>query len=294
MNIITKVVIITQICLLTARIAESQTPSYKHFGTGFAAWGYIMNGNDPGCINNICDTERVVQVGIDTVIGNNSYHQLFKDLVYNGGLREDTITRSIFYIPKNSNIELLLYNFNLNIGDTIHSWLYDSLCFSPITVVNIDSTDQYSVDFRRVYRLSNNIDWIEGIGSSAGLLVGCNGVNFAWNLVCYKEDSTVVYSIPNPIINCSLINTFKNITNDHFQVFPTILRNGSYLNVNRTNFNGDLNVEIRNIAGSQMKIFYLNFNEDQIFIQDLLPGTFLLRISNREGINGIFRFLIMP
>ncbi len=138
--------------------------------------------------------------GSDTLINGVSYYELFMRssqaqayicnsletsfLSFNTGnpylvgyLRQDTNARMVFYLPKDSLSEMTLYNFNLSLGDTS---LSVALGFSGvITVSTVDSFQSGGVYYRRfnfqLFDTTWNMtfpagSWIEGFGSTAGLL----------------------------------------------------------------------------------------------------------------------------
>lgn len=91
---------------------------------------------------------------------------------YVGAIRSDTCG-STYYIPKNKN-EYLLYDFSKEVGDTIHSdFLKDDLHIDYYEVVSVDSVDIEGIGLRKrmvVESKEGTGTWIEGIGSSKGLL----------------------------------------------------------------------------------------------------------------------------
>jgi len=173
----------------------------------------------------------------DTIVNSKTYHKLFYSLVdttynidttltYNGGIREDN--KRVFYLPKDSIQEYMIYDFSKNIGDTIK---YDYSKFvnqnqncshgvDTLIIANIDSVIINNGSYRKRYSLTNvwNIPfsaypkWIEGIGSEWGLLVpvfdlttgGC-----ANGLGCFKQNEDIVY------FNSNTYGTFNSC-------FPTI------------------------------------------------------------------------
>ncbi len=89
----------------------------------------------------------------DTTIGAKTYHQLFyshsdtvysenSSAVYNGGIRESV--QQVFYLPKDSTNEYLLYDFTVQVGDTLK---YDYSVFSSLYELGkIDSLRVSKVD----------------------------------------------------------------------------------------------------------------------------------------------------
>jgi hypothetical protein len=160
---------------------------------------------------------RNILANKDTTIGAKTYHQLFyshSDTVYNenspaaynGGIRESN--RQVFYLPKDSVNEYLLYDFSLQIGDKIK---YDYSVFSykyglgPTDSLLVSSIDSLllidGLYHKRIY-LSYGIyplfwaSWIEGVGNNMGLLcpvamMPTSGVENV--LGCLKQNYEIVF-----------------------------------------------------------------------------------------------------
>lgn len=186
----------------------------------------------------------------DTLIGLNNYHKLesagntyynfdpnspqFYITGYVGAFRNDTLAKKVYYIPKDSINESLLYDFNLITGDTIKGYM-EQLAkdkFGSTFYAVIDSVDSVLVDssYRKRWNFHTYNDYwgviwnegeiIEGIGNGYGLLEGLlpmmddNGF-----LLCYSENGTMIY--PDGIGTCTLITSNDFITkNENIAVYP--------------------------------------------------------------------------
>lgn len=90
--------------------------------------------------------------------------------------------------------EVLLYDFNLSVGDTVVvNWMQTPLVVTDESMVEVDGTMR-----RRLELLGGpgGEYWIEGVGSSLGFLgVGSETQTGSWNyLLCYHEDDHLVWS----------------------------------------------------------------------------------------------------
>src|SRR5439155_16874185 len=121
---------------------------------------------------------------VDTIISGKTYHKLFttynlsfitgfcdgNGVGYKGATRQDINNRKVFFISPADITEQLLYDFNLQVGDTIKGYL-NRFTFMPDTIQSIDSI-LVGTSFRKTWKLPcYNINIIEGIGSTYGLLV---------------------------------------------------------------------------------------------------------------------------
>ena len=127
--------------------------------------------------------------------------------IYAGGIREDS--NRIYYngtdrewplfIPDTG--ELMLYDFNLEVGDTLPFPGFESSA-KP----TIDSVDSVLIDGKHKIRYWSGVGWtIEGIGNEGGLLES-NGMYLeAYSVfTCYSENEVPLYSPPHNS-DCSII-----------------------------------------------------------------------------------------
>jgi hypothetical protein len=153
----------------------------------------------------------------DTVINGITYHKLFHTNASTkitrgnseciGGIREDSLKCILFrdfnksheYSFLNKYGEILLYNFNLKVNDTIRnsSDFSNIVGVSYLSAIKID-TVKIANSLRKVFQFSKIPweVWIEGIGKIKGLLfpsgdLPTNGMNN--DLVCLHQNDTLVY-----------------------------------------------------------------------------------------------------
>ncbi len=99
-----------------------------------------------------------------------------------GGIREEN--KRVYYTDLwNGEFldEVLLYDFNLEVGDTLHCGMY--VHFPTMVVENIDSVQILNGSYRKRYTLIGHGSWgtpyvIEGIGSVDGPLFPCGSDNW--------------------------------------------------------------------------------------------------------------------
>ncbi len=121
---------------------------------------------------------------------------------YIGDIREEPATKRVFFRLGEGLPEGLLYNFNLQVGDTVHVVnYYFNYEIGPMIC---DSIDQVEIDGELKNRLYLNREyyniradvWIEGIGSTYGLMYsGMGAANFAGgrNLLCCSKAGNTIW-----------------------------------------------------------------------------------------------------
>lgn len=131
--------------------------------------------------------------GEDTTINNNSYKSLFRygyggndcniplglgvENGYIGAIRQEVSEQKVFFMPRDSSQDKLIYDYSLQEGDTIDSYLIEIAdVYEVVTVTSVDSI-MIGQHYRKRIRTSwleedpqRDIDLIEGVGSNRGFL----------------------------------------------------------------------------------------------------------------------------
>ena len=175
----------------------------------------------------------------DTLINSFSYHKLtipffqtpfsacgpstILSNIYKGAIRKDTVLNKVFIVPPSDTAEQLLYDFTLQVGDTIKGYL-EQFAVPIDTVETIDSV-LVGNSYRKRWNvnLGYNIEIIEGVGSTYGLVEQSPGNNVDWSeftLTCFKQDGQPLF--PSTTTNCLLISNLDetNLKVIQIKVFP--------------------------------------------------------------------------
>ena len=158
---------------------ESRAQEYVPFPLSNAIWSEVFTSKQP-------DEVETYQFGIegDTVYNNIQYSKLYllNDTVYPlsvgrycGGIQEDDMKR-IYIIDCDCVMfptipiidEVVLYDFSKSIGDTLFVGMYSFYPFSYLIIHEIDSV-LIDGNYRKRFDFGLE-EWIEGIGSTRGLL----------------------------------------------------------------------------------------------------------------------------
>lgn len=139
----------------------------------------------------------------DTSINSNDYQKIYtSENEYYGAIRTENL--EVFILPDNAPDEVLLYDFSLNLGDMYYSPFFN-ISFEVMETDSISDLngqkhkiiyfDDYENDYIGYF-------WIEGIGSSGGLLkpiqindiflCGC-GHTEDRDIVCFHRNDTLIY-----------------------------------------------------------------------------------------------------
>lgn len=154
--------------LLFAPLSNLVAQNYTPFPDSNAVWvngdyGVVWSGEFPENVlygvTNYCMTNQ------DTTIGGNLYSQLFIcGGNYVGALRDNG--GQVYYVPKDSLTELLVYDFTVTTGQVLNNIIYSGN-FMDYTVGPIDSV-LIGGSYRTRIHFGSGF-WLEGVGCSMGL-----------------------------------------------------------------------------------------------------------------------------
>lgn len=141
--------------------------------------------------------------GPDTLIGGTAYQRIsFCGGAYKGAVRNDG--GRVLYVPADSLSEYVLYDFTLEVGETISNVYYEQ-GFGQNDGYLIDVTctgayDDTEHEGRRRIQLSDGAEWLEGVGNLWGLFTEpwVNISNYALALECMSEEDLVLYPALGP------------------------------------------------------------------------------------------------
>ncbi|HLG02969.1 MAG TPA: T9SS type A sorting domain-containing protein [Bacteroidia bacterium] len=214
---------------------------------------------------------------------NNEYY--YYNNIYSGCIRQDTAQRKVFYMPPGYTQDTLLYEFNLNIGDTLaESWI----SYSPLNYVT--GIDSILIDgaYHKCYELSTSsspyeVALIEGIGGSLGLLsplfTNQNVSQFCNRLLCVTVNGLSVY--PDTSTVCNLITKINEVDNNlSFSIYPNPLTD--ILNIKLNNFT---TAEIILYDIASRKLLQQQFtNFISLNTEHLAKGIYIYEVRDKNGV----------
>ncbi len=287
-----KILPILLLMLISFSISKAQ--SYNPFPAAKGFWKE-QSGNIT-CLNSdmtsdICNTFQYILDG-DTLIDSVNYKKIFKsgmnngggyfDIGFIGGLKDDTINKKVYYYNAEDDTEYLLYDFNLNQGDTFHADYFNSgMGSSNIIIGTIDSVSVSSKHAKRFQLLNagwgSEIYLIEGIGTTMGLITPVYSYFESHNeLLCFKNNDTIVFF--NELVfaseQCDLISGIENNEENGAFAFPNPANSAIKINGKKTAF-----VRILNVFGQTL----VESKEPIILLHELPKGLYFLNHWDNKG-----------
>ena len=247
---------------------------------------YFLNGDT--LINNI-NYNKVYKNGYShehCVTGGNVNNWTFYDSIYQGGLREDINSKKIYYLQPSGVNECLLYDFNLNVGDTLKD---DCQLQIYGIVISIDSIMIGSA-YRKKLNLSVGtppFGLIEGIGTTGGLLEKLYDFEAGSILLCFKQNNQTLY--PDTTTLCDLITSAPYVENEvqDVKIFPNPVSEEINISFNLQKPT-DVKLQIYDSLGQKIKEFLeekqtKGLNKIDFSVEDIPKGIYFLRIKIGEN-----------
>ncbi len=290
------------IFLFSSIISKSQTWIYHPMPDSNAVWNFEAINPCPQIVNLFQDFS--ITISGDTTINGLTYHKLFTPHViesysgtncsstfagYKGAIRQDTILKKAYIVKPNYNTEQLLYDFNMQMGDTVKG-VIASISVDADTVISIDSI-LVGGSYRKKWNITNGISIIEGLGSTYGLVqnstAGLIGTFSNFSITCFSQNGASIY--PNNTISCPLItslNTLNEIVKE-IKIYPNPSK-GIFL----VDYNGlEIKEIILNDLFGQLILKENTSNSINLSIDNLKTGLYILTVTDKNN-KSTFRKII--
>ena len=280
------------ILILLACVANSQ--EYFNLIEENKTWNVmnvIVNYSPPNYVPDTSFSTTTYKISGDSVLNSNTYKKVYSsdeefpvDWNYNCLIREDVNNKKA-WIKNSSENERLLYNFSVNVGDSILLGYPEEqfyLYVDSIINININQT------LRKKYWLSckvkpeYNETWVEGIGSNKGILAsGSAFIVGGWSwLLCVSENNELIYENPN-YNDCYMITTgIQESKKELFNIYPNPVKDKIYI-VNHQNIKIK-SIILSDYLGNEIKYFITN--NYYLDIHDIPSGLYILKINYTKGV----------
>lgn len=220
-------------------------------------------------------------------------------------VRQNTAAKKIYGIKNGTSTEKLLYDFSLNINDTLSVNSFD-FSFGNNNKVKVLAKD--SVLINSQYRKRIKLDgytvpfngpeyWTEGVGSNYGIFNG--GVSGLWitdvcfpTLLCYKQNSVLAYKNPSCITCFDIICTdvgVNEIQNNNTQnVYPNPAKDILNIDISALSLPVQSKIKMTDPLG---RIVLETEIAKQINIKELKPGIYFLQVYHKEKLIAIEKII---
>jgi len=287
-----KITFILIAILLTSKLF-SQT--YFHFPTSDAMWNYKIAGS----LSYPHEWPVIDSLGQEFTIGSNQYIEVYVASQGNssvvGAIREDTVQKKIYF--HNGTNEIVLYDFSLDVGDTINYSTNLNYNLDYYKVVDYIDSTLVSGQYRKTWYLTNSYMgmpdiWIEGIGSvyRYGLLYP-NDPDIVMDASipyfgCFSHGTVIYINGNNCIGTCPctywLVQVEEiNEINEDITMFPNPAKNR--ITVEFSNDIGAYNsIEFLACNGKLIRKIEISSDRIEIDIKELNNGIYFIRLTGNR------------
>lgn len=192
-----------------------------------------------------------------------------------GALRQDTIAKKVFFFPKNASQEYLLYDFGMQVGDTIKGYMNLTDGYAgPYVVSGFDSI-LIGSEYHRTVVISG-VYFIEGVGSYFGLIESPRYFEAGSNLLCFSLNGNNLLGSTYDC-NLDLTSTPENKPTPKISIFPNPA--SSDFTIKADNPTARLTVTLYNLTGQQVGSYSSGENQILIPRNNLPDGLYVAQIQ---------------
>lgn len=240
-------------------------------------WSTLYQTDDTSSPYFVQKTE-FIKFSIDTLIRGKFYKKNFKsndslmiNWKENGFIREDSL-KKVYYLSNENSNEILIYDFNITINDTIKLPQFDAqLVVDSINYIEIGEHQR-----KQIYLSSSNGSevWIEGIGSLFGILnsglgIPCGG---SYHLLCFTENNNLLYQ-NNEFNTCYLFTDItEEIINTKIKVFPNPVEDFLIIEID-LHYGKYYYLNFYNVFGTTIKSIVIHKGYNRLYINNLKLQT---------------------
>lgn len=240
--------------------------------------------------------ERFGLIG-DTTLNNQDYKKVYRivddstlnfdNMTYFAAIRENDI-KQVFVKLTDFEDEILIYDFSLNVGDTMFSNSPSGyLNYDNCIITGIDSIELENNQFRRRFRINETYYtqdyWIEGIGSMGGFFNPIMEyiIGSYCELTCFKDNETAIY-VNNPECDkcfCTLLTPVEEFEKgkDFINIYPNPTTNELTIDIKKEN--GISSIKIFNSYGKQLENRESNSFPTKMNIDYLPNGVYIIKVD---------------
>ena len=250
-------------------VLAAGTAPYPNWDTVYSTINYLLSG--------------------DTVINSISYKKLYyssEEIPLNWEfyclLKEDS-TYKVWLRFENEDQDYLMYDFSVNLGDTVIVGQYDpvDLIVDSVTTITINETVHKKYWFTCINNPYYHEYWIEGIGSNQGIVWSGSAmiVGGFYRLLCLSKNEVLYFM--NPEYNTCYLNTvgINDLSQISFEIYPNPTK--GTINLKYSKELEIKSITINDLFGQLVEEF--EPNQQTIDITALSKGIYLLKILVNQG-----------
>jgi Secretion system C-terminal sorting domain len=192
------------------------------------------------------------------------------------------LAKKVYFVPKFSSNDTILYDFNLNIGDTIKTYV-GSWGNPPTYVTSIDSI-LVGTHYNKRFNLqgvgaNGDTSLIEGIGSTNGLLESLNEFEANATLLCFSRDAQTYFPSYSTGY-CAPLSITENTTNNEITISPNPTTSQTIITFSSEQKNTKL--KVLNVLGETIQQLTTNNQQLILDMSGFAKGIYFVRIEDEK------------
>ncbi len=258
---------------------NAQSTIYHPFPDSNAVWnGILLSGTVPP-FPGISGGFHYQLLNKDTIVGLYNYRRInsitagwLPSLI---GIRQDIPNKKVYGVYNGSLNDTLLYDFNLNIGDTFSARPL-TYCNDPSIVNSVDSI-LINGTYRKRINFNSSVSFIEGIGSTTGLVEYNCFEGMSELCIFYNELDTFKGSSL-----CNQLNKVDDFKLKYVSISPNLLQDNTNPTIYNT-LNIPIDIKVLNQFG-ETKISIKNLDKSiQLDFNPFSVGLYFVIVSTING-----------
>jgi hypothetical protein len=239
---------------------------YQELPFGQIGWPYQLMEVTNFCVD-----------GSDTLIANDTFKKVIKcpEQVYHGAYRSEN--RKVYFVPKDSTNQFLLYDFSVEVGDTIpqvyFEYFYgDGMFLTDYVIYHIDTIFVNGNPHKRI-----NDNWVEGIGNLQGFLLEpfFNISQYRVELTCMSIENTVYFPMQD-LTPCPLDLAVSDAVLPKVAISPN--PTSDKLIIEGINDAAEINV----INAQGKTVDFRRLSTHELAVSDLVAGVYFVQVTQNK------------
>ena len=248
---------------------------------GYDNYSYIMKNDTTIGAHTYRRIQYIdVSTGYDFSIHQSYYYGIINNYFYRA-IRQDTAAKKVYLY--NPGGDTLLYDFNLNIGDTIKTYVGYSGGIYPAYVTSIDSVlmgTHYNKRFNLGGQGVGGCSLIEGVGSTHGLFEPLSIFEINWGLICFSRDGQTLFPT-NSTGNCWIESINELSINNEISLSPNPTTTSFTIT---TTGNKIKEIKVVDVLGEMVFQSEPLNNQSTINSSQFSKGIYFVEITDEKGI----------
>lgn len=234
----------------------------------------------------------------DTIINDISYIKVYKEwyndyghhLSFASYLYQDSLNQKVYiYQPNVIYSNPLLFDFGLEVRDSVNTLFFYDLKVEAVDSIYVQERYHKVIWFDRyAHEAEEQLCFIEGIGSNAGLFPGDYLGIITTALTCFRIKGESVYPLEIPENGCELFTSIdeQNLKSakEEIKIYPNPFSEKIHIDLEFAE-SLSFNIKIMNILGQTEYNKSFDYSENiELITSNLVKGIYLLSIEQNNKI----------